>query len=54
MERAIVLLVFAQCPGEYFVPSPLKKLLLNSLLIMLRFSSSFIEIQSDKLNETAF
>ena len=53
MERAIVLLLFAQCPGESFVLSTLRKRLLHSLLIMLRFSWSFIELQGDKLNETA-
>ena len=53
MERAIVLLLFAQRPGESFVLSKLGKRLLRSLLIMLRFSWSFIELQGDKLNETA-
>ena len=52
MERAIVLLLFAQCPGESFVLSTLGKRLLHSLLIILRFSWSFIELQGDKLNET--
>ena len=51
MERAIVLLLFAQRPGESFVLSTLGKRLLHSLLIMLRFSWSFIELQGDKLNE---
>ena len=53
MERAIVLLLFAQRLGESFVLSTLGKRLLRSLLIMLRFSWSFIELQGDKLNETA-
>ena len=53
MERAIVLMLFAQCPGESFVLSPLGKRLLHSLLIMLRFSWSFIELQGDMFNETA-
>ena len=53
MERAIVLLLFAQRLGESFVLSTLGKRLLRSLLIMLRFSWSFIERQGDKPNETA-
>ena len=52
MERAIVLLLFAQRLGESFVLSTLGKRLLHSLLIILRFSWSFIELQGDKLNET--